>query len=355
VAEGMRWATDHGSVMTGGSAGRGFVESLYALWRQFWFVGCLGLVVLLAARAPGIGSPHGLLHASSWSWLIVPAMFTVSGLLLRTHEIRSAAADWRLHAFTQAYNLLVLPLAFWGAALVSAQAQLDASLCTGVVVLGALSTTTTTGVAFTREAGGDEAGALFNATLGSLLGVIASPIIILAATGRSGQLPILEVMGKLVVQVVLPIIAGQLIQLVIPHALMTRARKSLSMAGLVLLLLLVYLVFCASLEGGLGASAGQLAATAVLVAVLHVGAIAGAFLASAWPLWRLSRARRTAAVICSTQKTAALGLPLLLVVFGGDHALGLIALPLLIYHPLQLFAASIMVPWWRRWNGVGER
>jgi|GEM_PF-1794106 sodium/bile acid cotransporter 7 len=344
---------EHRIQVGSGPEGRRFIAGLYALWRQFWFVLCLGLAVLLAARAPSVGSPHGLLHASSWSWLIVPTMFTFSGLLLRTHEIRAAAADWRLHVLTQGYNLLVLPLLFWGAAILLAQAHLDASLCCGLIVLGALSTTTTTGVAFTREAGGDEAGALFNATLGSLLGVVATPLFILAATGRSGQLPVLEVMGKLVVQVVVPIIAGQLIQLVIPKAL-SRARKALSLAGMLLLLLLVYLVFCASLEGGLGASAGQITLIAVLVVVLHAVAIAGAVQASSWPVWRLSRTRRTAAVICSTQKTAALGLPLLLVVFGGDPALGLIALPLLIYHPLQLLAASIMVPWWKRWNGAVE-
>jgi sodium/bile acid cotransporter 7 len=55
-------------------------------------------------------------------------------------------------------------------------------------------------------------------------------------------------------------------------------------------------------------------------------------------------------VICSTQKTVALGLPLVRIVFAGDPDLGALILPLLAYHLLQLMVASAAAPWWRRWN-----
>jgi sodium/bile acid cotransporter 7 len=79
-----------------------------------------------------------------------------------------------------------------------------------------------------------------------------------------------------------------------------------------------------------------------------------AFQSSALSIWGLSRAKRTAAVICSTQKTAALGLPLLAILYRDDASLGLVAVPLLLYHPLQLVVAGAAVDAWRRFNGVAS-
>ena len=49
------------------------------------------------------------------------------------------------------------------------------------------------------------------------------------------------------------------------------------------------------------------------------------------------------AIICASQ-TLALGLPLIVVCFPQHPQLGLVALPLLIYHPLQLIVAGLLVP-----------
>ena len=67
---------------------------------------------------------------------------------------------------------------------------------------------------------------------------------------------------------------------------------------------------------------------------------------------RLRFGTRTFRKIAPTQKTAALGLPLLAVLYQGDARLGLIALPLLIYHPLQLFVAGSATSAWRTFNGA---
>ena len=93
--------------------------------------------------------------------------------------------------------------------------------------------------------------------------------------------------------------------------------------------------------------------TAILICIiLHASLVFVAFETSALSIWGFSKPKRTAAVIGSTQKTAALGLPLLAILFRDDPAIGLLALPLLIYHPLQLAVAGALVDRWRRYNGV---
>ena len=70
-----------------------------------------------------------------------------------------------------------------------------------------------------------------------------------------------------------------------------------------------------------------------------------AFLAAAWSLGgalRLGRSERVTFLLCSTQKTLALGLPLLRVVFAGRPDLGVLCTPLLLQHPLQLFIGSLL-------------
>ena len=54
--------------------------------------------------------------------------------------------------------------------------------------------------------------------------------------------------------------------------------------------------------------------------------------------------QRITLTLTATQKTLALGLPLLRVVFAGRPDLGVLCTPLLIQHPLQLFVGSVLSP-----------
>ncbi|HKP94617.1 MAG TPA: bile acid:sodium symporter [Fibrobacteria bacterium] len=323
------------------------------LFKRYGFLAALAGVMGFAAWMPALGAPDGPLRTGAWNGSIASVLFLVSGLVMRTREVRSSLGDWRLHLFTQGFSLAFLPCLFWGAALLMAALRMDRALCLGVFFLGALSTTTTTAAVLTRTAGGDEAGALFNAALGSFLGVAVSPCIILMGTGRSVSLPLLPVMGRLVLQVLVPILIGQAFQAVAP-ALTERLRPGLGKASLWLLLILVWVVMCTGFARGFDATPWHLALAVPVVALLHVLALAMAYYASGWKPWGFTRGRRTAALICGTQKSAAMGLPLLLIVFGKDRSLGLIVLPMLIYHPFQLVAASLLAPRLRRWNR-GER
>ena len=55
-----------------------------------------------------------------------------------------------------------------------------------------------------------------------------------------------------------------------------------------------------------------------------------------------SREDEVAAVFCGSKKSLANGAPIAKVVFGASPALGLIVLPLLLYHQMQLIACSVL-------------
>jgi sodium/bile acid cotransporter 7 len=247
-------------------------------------------------------------------------------------------------------NLGVAPALFYGAARVLERStSLPIELLQGVVVLGCLPTTVTSGVVFTRASEGDEAGALFNASLGNLLGVFVTPWLILATTGRAGKIGVYAVALELASRVVLPFFVGQLVQYALGRSI-ERVRPWLGRTSMGFFLALVYFVFCDSVSRGLDVGAAQIGTALLVVAVLHGALYLIAFRSSLLDVWHFSRAKRTAAVIGSTQKTAALGLPLLEILYRQNPQVGLVALPLLLYHPLQLLVASAAAGAWRSYN-----
>jgi len=53
-------------------------------------------------------------------------------------------------------------------------------------------------------------------------------------------------------------------------------------------------------------------------------------------------------MFCGSQKTLAAGIPMAQLIFAGHPAMGLILLPIMIYHPLQLILCSGLASRWAR-------
>ena len=80
-------------------------------------------------------------------------------------------------------------------------------------------------------------------------------------------------------------------------------------------------------------------------------ALAGSAILLAIILWLTTRTARAlkfstpdeiAAVFCASKKSLAAGAPMAALIFGTNPGLGLILLPIMIYHPLQLIVCSVM-------------
>ncbi len=57
---------------------------------------------------------------------------------------------------------------------------------------------------------------------------------------------------------------------------------------------------------------------------------------------QLKRGDEIAAVFCGSKKTLASGIPLAALIFGNHPGLGLIVLPIMLYHQLQLFVCAAL-------------
>jgi sodium/bile acid cotransporter 7 len=59
-------------------------------------------------------------------------------------------------------------------------------------------------------------------------------------------------------------------------------------------------------------------------------------------LLKFDHADKVAAVFCATKKSLAAGAPMAALIFGANPGLGLILLPIMIYHPMQLIVCSVI-------------
>lgn len=273
----------------------------------------------------------------------VALSFLISGLTLPTGSLVRAVGQWRLHLFVQGFNLLAIPLL--ALALTTALPALGAPpiLTTALLALACMPTTIASAAVLTRSAGGNEAAAVFNTTVGNLLGIIVTPLLLLVLLHADGQVPVLAVLAQLGQEVAAPLAVGQILHHLLKHRWKPPAWSG-QFASLCVAYI-VYSVFChAFAEGVLARHGAYPWWVAGAVVTLHGLALALAWRLSAWRPLGLTPADRIATLYCATQKTLALGAPMCAIIWKGNAELALLTLPIIVHHLLQIAVGGVIAP-----------
>jgi sodium/bile acid cotransporter 7 len=189
---------------------------------------------------------------------------------------------------------------------------------------------------------GNVPAAIFNATLSSLIGIVLTPLLVSLMMADSGSGPgFAEAVGNISMLLLLPFVLGQLLHpwLGKPFA---KAKKYTGIIDRVVVLLLVFASFSDSVAAGLWRDygAGILLVTLAGAAVFLAAAL---FLTtSAARLLGFTVEDEIVAAFCGSKKTLAAGVPMAKVLFGAHPGLGLIMLPIMFYHQLQLMVCSAL-------------
>ncbi len=312
-----------------------------------WFLlGMIGATVL-AWAVPEPGAAGGWMHPELLTKAGVALIFFLHGVALSFAALKAGTLRWPLHLLVQTSTFVLFPLL--GLAINAALGDaLSAELRLGLFFLCALPSTVSSSVAMTATAHGNVAGAVFNATLSSLLGVFLTPLWVAGAMHSGGQsVPVGPVILDLVRWLVLPLVVGQACRPWLA-AWAKRNKPRISLIDRGTILLLVYTSFCDSFKQGIwsGNSPGQLWLVTGICAVLFA-LVLGVMARTARAL-RFSREDTIAAIFCGSKKTLASGVPMAKLIFGAHPGLGLILLPIMIYHPLQLVVCGLLVQRWGR-------
>lgn len=297
--------------------------------------------ITVASLHPALGASGGPLHLEQVSAASVSLVFFLHGAALSLDALAAGARRWRLHLLVQAFTYGVFPL-LGALVLVVGGPRLPGGLAVGFFFLCVVSSTISSSVAMTAVARGNVAGAVFNATLSGVLGVLLSPLYASVVANTAGlTVPLPQAIGAIALKVLLPLALGQ----VLSKALAPTLRRHRALIGWVdraSIVLIVYVAFCDSFAAGIWqrGSIGSVLVVVLLSVALFATVTLGLLAASR--LLGLDHEDEVAAVFCGAQKSVANGLPIARVLFGGSPLLGFIVLPLIIYHQVQLAIGAVI-------------
>lgn len=295
-------------------------------------------IVAAAATASLLPAQGAMVTVVDWATKIaVAVLFFVYGVRLKPEEALAGLKHWRLHLTILALTYLLFPLIGWGLQVLSPW-LLSPALYAGVLYLTLLPSTVQSSINFTSIAKGNVAGAIVSASASNMLGVFVTPLLCWALMTTSGGIAIdpssiLDIVGQLLV----PFVLGQLSRRWTAAWVAAHPRLKLFDQGVVVLV--VYSAFSAGMREHMWQQVSITDLLVLLGVCLVVLAVMLWF--SWWLAKRLGFNREDVIAIqfCGTKKSLATGLPMANVLFAGS-AVGLLVLPLMVFHQAQLMACG---------------
>jgi solute carrier family 10 (sodium/bile acid cotransporter), member 7 len=315
-------------------------------WKFDWFLVGMAVAVGLAWAFPHAGAPGGWLQPEVMNKAGVALIFFLNGLALSFAAMKAGALRWPVHVTVQATTYVIFPVA--GVVLLLAAGRWIApELAIGFFFLCAVPSTVSSSVAMTAAARGNVPAAVFNATLSSVIGIFVTPLLIgwwLHTDGAS--MPLGKVVLDLILWLLLPLVAGQLVRPWLAEWA-KRNKPLIQKVDRGTILFIIYTSFCDSIVRGVwsGKSEAVILAVAGSVVLFYTIFYSVSGIAKAAGF---NAEDRIAAVFCGSKKSIAAGVPMAQLIFAGDPRLGLILLPLMIYHPLQLVVCGVLAGRWAR-------
>ena len=292
--------------------------------------------VALAFLLPCRGTSAGLFEYLTG--IAIALLFFLQGARLSRAAILSGASHWRLHLVVFVASFVLFPII--GLALRPMSGTLlTPPLYVGILFLCTLPSTVQASVAFTSIAGGNVAAALCSASASSIFGMFLTPLLCGLVLHTSGGFS-LNALRSIGLEMLLPFTAGHLLQPWIGNWVRQR-RKMLSGVDRGSVLLVVYTVLSRATLSGLWTQLALGPLAALLVVACAVLAVMLAITALAARGLRFSREDEIAIMFCGSKKSLVAGIPMANVLFTGQ-ALGLVVLPLMIFHQIQLIVCAAL-------------
>jgi len=310
------------------------------------FTLALVATVIIATLLPARGIAAGFFEVATT--LAIALLFFLHGAKLSRAAVIAGASHWRLHLTVLCSTYGLFPVL--GFILKPVLSPLvTPELYLGVLYLCALPATVQSSIAFTSIARGNVPAAICSASASSFIGVFLTPVlvgILIGVQGSGGG--VWHAIGKICVQLLLPFIVGQLMRGWI-GAWVDRNKVLVKVVDQGSILLVVYVAFSASVLQGLWhhtplrSLAGLLIVNAVLLTLVLLATRYSARIQG------FGVADEITTVFCGSKKSLANGVPMAKVLFPG-HEVGLIVMPLILFHQLQLMVCAVLAQRYARRN-----
>jgi solute carrier family 10 (sodium/bile acid cotransporter), member 7 len=311
------------------------------------FILMLIAMIVLAKLWPHIGAKDSVIPLSHIANVGVSVIFFFYGLRLSPQKLLVGISNWRLHLLIHSTTFLLFPLIVLAVRFIVGN-NIDETIMLGVFFVACLPSTVSSAVVMVSIAGGNIPAAIFNASLSMLIGVFLTPLWMGIYMGAStGNIDLVPIIIKLLLQVLLPVVAGIFLN---SHwgSFAEKHRNRLRYFDQSIILLIVYTAFCESFakkmfegyswEFLLWLGAGMVALFYSVYGIVYV----------ICTVFRFNREDKITAQFCGSKKSLIHGTVMSKILFQHNPQMGIILLPIMMYHALQLITISIIAQWFAR-------
>ncbi len=301
------------------------------------------IIIAYLLPAPGLmTAPVSLEEIANYG---IAFIFFFYGLKLNPGKLRSGLSNWKMHLLIQSATFLVFPLLIllFKPLFLSQQAH---PFWLGFFFLAALPSTVSSSVVMVSIAKGNTPAAIFNASISSLLGIFITPLWV-ALFINTGTTPAdsSSILLKLLVQVLLPVSLGLFLNKYL-GSLAEKNKTALKIFDQSVIVLIVYTSFCHSFADNIFQGISFITLLLLIAGAGFLFFIIFSLLSFFSAFFGFSHADKITVLFCGSKKSLVHGSVMLKIIFQGSAISGILLLPLMIYHAIQLILASIIAQKW---------
>ncbi|WP_176596204.1 MULTISPECIES: bile acid:sodium symporter family protein [Sphingobium] len=302
------------------------------------YIGLMIATVALAALLPARGMGAQIAGAVADGGIVL--LFFLYGVRISPQAALDGMTNWRLQLAVLGCTFLLFP-ALGLIVYKLAPPGLSGALRTGILFLCLLPSTVQSSIAFTSIARGNVPAALCAASASNILGVFISPLLAGWLLQHGGVALSFDNILDIVLQLLAPFAAGQALRPWIGKWVQDH-KAILGYVDRGSILLIIYVAFSKGMVDNIWTDIG-LTDMALLSSILAglLAAALGLTYAFGRKLMRLGVEDEIVLQFCGSKKSLASGLPMATVLFSGPQ-LGLIVLPLMLFHQLQLIVCAVL-------------
>ncbi len=305
------------------------------------FIIAMLLTISLAYFFPELGSKNNPFYLGIISDIGVSLIFFFYGLKLSFQKIKDGLKNWKLHVLVQLSTFLLFPilvLPFY----TLATTEDTKNIWLAFLFLAALPSTVSSSVVMVGMAKGNLPSAIFNASISGLIGIVVTPIWMdLFIQNSNADFDLSAIYTKLIFQILMPVILGIFLQRYFGKY-MQRYNDYLTKFDKSVILLIIFLSFCESFEENIFSSVKFNDMLLIVIGVLVLFYTVYFIIFYLTKQLKFNREDRITAQFCGTKKSLVHGAVFSKILFSTTMSSGIILLPLMLFHALQLIIISFI-------------
>ncbi|WP_165732505.1 bile acid:sodium symporter family protein [Polaribacter sp. 20A6] len=305
------------------------------------FVVSIIIVILLAYLFPQWGTQENKFPINTISSIGISLIFFFYGLKLSPSKLKAGLKNWKLHVLVQLSTFLIFPLLVL---LVHPfiQNQEQETIWLAFFFLAALPSTVSSSVVMVSLAKGNIPGAIFNASISGIIGIAITPLWMgLFVNEIQSDFDFTDIYLKLILQIIVPVVIGLFLQRFL-GAFVQKHNSKLTLFDKSIILLIIYKSFAESFEGNIFSAVSFLDLTLILVGVIILFSLAFFLTGFLSKKLHLNTEDQITAQFCGTKKSLVHGTVFSKIIFGNMASIGIILLPLMLFHATQILIISVV-------------